>query len=321
MRMKAVQFARYGPPDVLQLTEVEKPVAGDNEVLIKVHAASVTYAELGFRRGKPYIVRLFMGLTRPKKPNLGVELAGDVESVGKDVKLFKEGDQVFGYSGAGAHAEYLCMPEDGVLALKPANMTYEEAAVALDGPLTALPFLRDKGRIKSGQEVLINGASGSIGTFAVQLAKYYGATVTGVCGSANVELVRSLGADEVIDYTEQDFTTTGRTYDIIFDAVAKSSFSRCKRSLKQNGVYLVTMPTLTGLLPNIGSRKAIFHAAGIRPVKDKKKDLAFLKGLIEAGKMMSVIDRSYPLEQVAEAHRYVETGHKKGNVAITVEHT
>ncbi len=318
--MKAIVCTKYGPPDVLQLKEVERPVPEDNEVLIKIHAASVTNAEIASRTGKPFIVRLFVGLTRPRRPNLGVELAGEIESVGKDVKLFKKGDQVFGYSGFGAHAEYTCMPEDGVLTMKPANMTYEEAAVACDGLLTALPFLRDKGNIQSGQEVLINGASGSIGTFAVQLAKHYGTEVTGVCSTTNLELVRSLGADKVIDYTKEDFTKSGQTYDIVFDAVAKSSFSRCKGLLKQNGVYLVTYPTLAGLLPNIGSKKAIFHAAGIRPISEKTKDLLFLKELIEAGKIRSVIDRSYPLEQTAEAHRYVEKGHKKGNVVITVVH-
>jgi NADPH:quinone reductase-like Zn-dependent oxidoreductase len=320
MKMKAVLYTEYGPPDVLKLTEVEKPVPLDNEVLIQIHAASVTFAELGFRAGKPYLARLSSGFLKPKRPNLGVELAGITESVGKDVKMFKEGDQVFGYCGSGAHAEYTCMPEDGVLAKKPANMSFEEAAVSCDGLLTALPFLRDKGNVQSGQDVLINGASGSIGTFAVQLAKYYGAAVTGVCSTSNLELVTSLGADNVIDYTKEDFTRTGQTYDIIFDTVAKSSFSRCKGSLEQNGVYLTTFPTLSGILPNIGSRKAIFHAAGLRKPSEKRRDLIFLKGLMEAGKIRSVIDRSYPLEKVNEAHRYVEKGHKKGNVVITVVH-
>ncbi|MEE9341700.1 MAG: NAD(P)-dependent alcohol dehydrogenase [Thermoplasmata archaeon] len=318
--MKAIVWTKYGPPDVLQLKEVEKPVPEDNEVLIKIHATTVTTYEMAARKGKPFIVRLFTGLMRPKKPILGVELGGEIEAVGKDVKLFKKGDQVFGYCGLGANAEYTCMPEDGQLAAKPANMTYGEAAASCDGVLTALPFLRDKGKVQSGQRVLINGASGSIGTFAVQLAKYYGAEVTGVCSTANLELVRSLGADRVIDYTKGDFTESGETYDIVFDTVAKSSFTRCKGSLKQNGVYLVTMPTLTGLLPNIGSKKAIFHAAGLRPPSERTKDLIFVKELIEAGKLKAVIDRSYPLEQMVEAHRYVEKGHKKGNVVITVEH-
>jgi len=272
------------------------------------------------RKGKPSIVRLFTGLMRPKKPILGVELGGEIEAVGKDVKLFKEGDQVFGYSGFGGNAEYTCLPEDGQLAKKPANMTYGEAAASCDGVLTALPFLRDKGNIQSGQKVLINGASGSIGSFAVQLAKYYGAEVTGVCSTANLELVRSLGADKVIDYTKEDFTESGETYDIVFDTVAKSSFSRCKRSLKQNGVYLSTIPTLGILLPKIGSKKAIFHAAGLRPPSERRKDLVFVKELIEAGKLRAAIDRSYPLERIVEAHRYVDKGHKKGNVVITVVH-
>jgi len=325
--MKAVVCTKYGSPDVLQLKDVEKPSSGDNEVLIRVYATTVTIVDCIFRQGDQFAARLYTGLIKPKSTIPGFDLAGEIEAAGKDVKRFKEGDQIFGSNstGSGAHIEYICLPEEGVVAIKPANMTYGEAAAVCDGALTALPFLRDKANIQSGQTVLINGASGSIGTAAVQLAKYFGAEVTGVCSTTNLELVKSLGADKVIDYTKEDFTKTGQTYNIIFDAVGKSSFSRCKGSLKQRGIYLTTVPTLAIILQmlwtsKIGSKRAMFAATGARSSSEKTKDLFFLKELIEAGKIKSVIDRRYPLEHIAEAHRYVEKGHKKGNVVITLEH-
>ena len=266
----------------------------------------------------------FNGFLKPRNPILGQELAGEIEAIGKDVTRFKPGDQVFGFDMFGAYAEYKCMPENGALAIKPVNLSYEEAASIPNGALTALPFLRDKGNIQSGQTVLIYGASGSVGAAAVQLAKYYGAKVTGVCSTANLEWVKSLGADQVIDYTQEDFTENGKTYDIIFDTVGKRSFSECKGSLTDEGIYLTTVPTPVIMLQALwtaksGSKKVKFVAAGLRPASEKIKDLVFLTELIEAGKIKPVIDRCYPLEQIAEAHRYVEKGHKKGNVVITVE--
>jgi len=318
--MKAIVYEKFGPPDVLQLKEVRKPTPKDNEVLIKIYATTVVKEDPDMRASPG-----FNGFLKPRNPILGQELAGEIESIGKDVTRFKPGDQVFGFDMFGAYAEYKCMPENGALAIKPTNMSYEDAASIPNGALTALPFLRDKGNIQSEQTVLIYGASGSVGAAAVQLAKYYGAEVTGVCSTTNLEWVKSLGADQVIDYTQEDFTENGKTYDIIFDTVGKRSFSECKGSLTDEGIYLATVPTPVIMLQALwpakgGSKKVKFAATGLRPAREKIKDLAFLTELIEAGKIKAVIDRRYPLEQTAEAHRYVEKGHKKGNVVITVEH-
>ena len=318
--MKAIVYTEYGPPEVLQIQEVAKPVPKDNEILVRTYSTTVTPSDCFNRKGKPFIGRLWTGLMRPKVI-LGTELAGEIEAVGKDVKLFKEGDKVLASTGTdfGAYAEYKCLPEDGVVVAKPANMTYEEAAPVCDGALGALNLLR-KANIQSGQKVLINGASGSVGTSAIQLAKVLGTEVTGVCSTTNLEMVKSLGADEVVDYTEEDFTKRGQTYDIIVDAVAKSPFSRCKSSLKDGGIHVGFLPTLATIFPNIGSKKATSSATGLQPVPHRMNLLKELTGLFEAGKLKSVIDRSYPFEQMAEAHRYVEKGHKKGNVVTTLDH-
>ena len=316
--MKAVIYTKFGLPEVLHLQEVEKPTPKDNEVLIKISATTVVKEDPDMRASPG-----FNGFLKPRNPILGQELAGEIESIGRDVTRFKPGDQVFGFDMFGAYAEYKCMPENGALAIKPVNLSYEEAASILNGALTALPFLRDKGQIQSGQTVLIYGASGSVGAAAVQLARYYGAKVTGVCSTANLEWVKSLGANQVIDYTQEDFTENGKTYNIIFDTVGNRSFSECKGSLTDEGIYLATVPTPAMMLQALwtaksGSKKVKFVAAGLRPASEKIKDLVFLTELIEDGKLKPVIDRCYLLEQIHEAHRYVEQGHKKGNVVITV---
>jgi NADPH:quinone reductase-like Zn-dependent oxidoreductase len=322
-QMRAIIGTQYGSPEVLQLKEVAKPIPGDNEVLIKVHAGSVTPADCAFRKADPVLIRFLYGLTRPKYAIPGVEFAGEIEAVGKDVKSFKPGEQVFGLSPDrfGAHAEYLCLPEDKPMTMKPAGMSYEEAAGILDGATTALTFLRDEAKLERGQKVLINGASGAVGYFAVQLAKHYGAEVTGVCSAANAAFVKSMGADFVIDYAKEDFTQGNLTYDVIFDAVGKSSFSRCKNVLTETGVYLTTVPA-PGVVWHMlltsksKGKKARFVASGLM---QKKSNLDFLGELHGLGKIRTAIDRRYPLAHIVEAHRYVETGHKKGNVVITFE--
>jgi len=329
--MKAIVWTEYGPPEVLQFREVAKPTPKDNEVLIRIYATTVTTGDCEQRSLKLPIwqrlpMRAYVGLKRPTRITiLGMELAGEIEAVGQDVKLFREGDQVFaatGFVNMGAYAEYICLPEEsaeGALALKPVNMTYEEAAAVPMGGLEALHYLR-QGNIQKGQKVIINGAGGTIGTFAVQLAKYFGAHVTAVDSTGKLDMLRSIGADQVIDYTQEDFTKSGESYDFILDVVGKSSFSGSIGSLKQNGRYLIANPGLSQLVRGrwtsmTSSKKVIFGSA-----HPKTEDLIYLKELIEAGSIKSVIDRRYPLEQTAEAHRYVEKGHKKGSVVITVEH-
>jgi NADPH:quinone reductase-like Zn-dependent oxidoreductase len=314
--MRAVVYDKYGPPDVLRLADVDRPVPTEDEVLVRIHATTVSRSDCGWRSAKPFITRYFTGLLRPKRKILGMELAGEVEAVGAAVTEFKVGDRVFGVKGWGTHAEFVCIRENAALAHMPAGVTFEEAAAVCDGVCTALSCLR-RADLRKGQTILIYGATGSIGSAAVQLAKHLGADVTAVCNTKNLELVRSLGADRVIDYTQEDFTKNGETYDVIFDAVGKQSFMRCRRSLKPGGIYVATdglrnLP-LALWTSRFGDKKA---ALGI--AKYTKKDVLFLKELIEAGKYRAVIDRSYPLEDVVEATRYVETLQKTGNVVLIV---
>ena len=317
--MRAVVYDEYGSPDVLRLEEVERPEPKEDEVLVKIHATTVTQTDCGWRSAKPFIVRYFIGLRRPKRRILGMELAGEVEAVGAAVTEFAVGDEVFGVGGFGAHAEYACKRESASIAAKPTGTTFAEAAAVCDGACIALSCLRDAD-LRPGRSVLVYGASGSVGTAAVQLAKHFGADVTAVCNTKNVELVRSLGADRVIDYTREDYTKHGETYDVVFDAVGKTSFRRCRRLLKRGALYVETdlgfmwhVPPLALLSRWIGDKRVKIGMA-----KYTKKDILFLKELIEAGKYRAVIDRSYLLEQVVEATRYVETGDKTGNVVLVV---
>jgi NADPH:quinone reductase-like Zn-dependent oxidoreductase len=317
--MRAVVYDKYGPPEVLRLEEVERPVPGDDEVLVKVHATTVNRTDCGWRTAKPFIARYFIGLLRPKRKVLGMELAGEVEAIGAAVTEFQVGDHVFGVKGFGAHAEFVSVRESAAVAHKPAGISFEEAAAVCDGACSALSCLR-RGGVHEGQKVVVYGASGSIGTAAVQIAKYLGADVTAVCNTKTVELVRSLGADEVVDYLYEDFTKNGKTYDVIFDAVGKHSFRRCRGSLKPGGIFVSTdlgfmwhLPLLALLTRRIGNKRA---ALGI--ARYTKKDVLLVKELIEAGKYRAVIDRRYPLQDVVEATRYVDTGQKTGNVVLTV---
>jgi NADPH:quinone reductase-like Zn-dependent oxidoreductase len=319
--MKAVVFDRYGPPEIQRLEDVERPVPKADEVLVRIHATTVTRTDCGIRAGKPILVRFFFGLRGPKQRILGTELAGEVEAVGAAVTEFAVGDRVFGSTAAfrsGAHAEFISMPESAPLAHMPAGMTFEEAAAVSDGAILALMGLNSVHR-QRGQTILVYGASGSIGTAGVQLAKHFGADVTAVCSTKNLELVRSLGADRVIDYTQEDFTRNGQTYEVIFDAVGKHSFARCKGSLKPGGAYVATDGlfrnlTLALWTSRIGDKKVLFPI----PPHYTKENVLFLKALIEAGKYRAVIDRCYPLEDVVEATRYVETEHKTGSVVLTI---
>ena len=323
--MKAAVHTSYGPPDVVRIAEVDKPTAKDNQVLVRVHATTVNRTDCGFRAGKPFIVRFFTGPRRPRVTVLGNEFAGDVEAVGSGVTSFKVGDRVFGYSGLqhgsrfGAHAEYLAMAEDGSVATMPTNLTYEEAAASTEGSHYALSLIR-KAKIRSGQDVLVNGTTGAIGSAAVQLLKHLGANVTAVCDTKNIELVKGLGAERVIDYTAEDFTKDTQTYDVVLDAVGKSSFGRCKRLLKPHGIYLSSdfgplaqNPILSLVTPLFGGKRVMF------PIPRDDQEMArYFKGLLESGAFKPVIDRRYRLDQIVEAYTYVETGHKTGNVVISV---
>jgi NADPH:quinone reductase-like Zn-dependent oxidoreductase len=322
--MKAAVHYRYGPPDVLQVTEVVKPVPADNQVLVRVHASIASLAECALRKADPFIVRFFAGLFQPRDPTLGDVFAGAVEAVGAGVTRYAPSDRVFGTiaPASGTHAEYICVAETGALTKLPEGVGYEDGAALCDGFFTALPFLRDEAKLQPGQSILINGASGAIGTAAVQLAKYYGAKVTGVCSTPNLALVTSLGADRVIDYTQADFTLTG-PYDAIFDTVGKSSFPRCRAALKPGGIYLNTVPSFAILRDMLlhrkpGQKRAKLATTGLRSIAEKAKDMPLLVALIEASRFAPVIDRTYPLAEIAEAHRYIETERKRGSVVISI---
>lgn len=318
--MKAAVYDRYGPPEVVRIADVATPVPKDNEVLVRIRATTVAAADWRLRKADPFVVRFFNGFWAPRRRILGTEFAGTIESVGKNVKRFRPGDDVFGSTGFGfgAHAEYICLPENGALDTKPRNRTHDEAAAVMFGAVSALSFLR-RAKIRSGQRVLVYGASGSVGVFAVQLAKHFGAHVTGVCSTANVALVKSLGADAAVDYTREDFSTAGRVYDIVFDTVGKAGFARSRKSIKRGGVYVLiggppSLSTLGWIFPAI--TRSVRIVTGVASLSEG--DIAFFKALIEQGQMRTVIDKRYPLEQIVDAHRHAETGHKKGHVVIVV---
>ncbi len=318
--MNAVIYQKYGSPEVLQFVEIAKPILSKDEVLVKIKATSVTNADCYMRRAETLFSKLVLGLIKPKKRYqiLGTEFSGIIEEIGTDVTEWKIGDEIFGFRGfgTGCYAEYKSISSKESLALKPVNISFEEAVSYVDGATTALFFLKEKAKIKPGQKVLINGASGSIGTFAVQLAKHFGAEVTGVCSSKNVGLVKSLQADKVIDYLQDDFTLLNKSYDIIFDAVSKSTFRKCKKVLSRNGAYIDTTFSISNIFQSIWTgifcKKRLIFAMSV----DKKEALNFIKGLVEKEKLQTIIDRTYNLEQIIEAHKYVEAGHKKGNVVI-----
>lgn len=321
--MKAIVCTRYGPPEVLELREVEKPSPQKKEILVRIRASAVTAADTMMRKGTPFYGRFFLGLAKPRNPIPGTGFAGVIEEVGEEVQRFRIGDRVFGETGVnfGANAEYLCISEDALVMPTPSILSDEEAAPITDGALTSYSFLKDIGGVQRGWKVLVNGASGSLGSSAVQLAKHFGAEVTGICGSSNLEWVRSLGGDQVVDYTKEDFRKIGRKYNIVFDTVGKSTFSKCRPLLIDNGVYLspvLSMPILLQMLRTsfFGSKKAKFSATGLRPVQELRVLLDELVTLFEKGEIKTTIDRRFSLEEAVEAHRYIDTGHKRGNVVL-----
>ena len=323
--MKAIYISKYGGPEVLYISEMQVPSPKENEILIKVYCAAVNSTDPVFRKGKPFISRIFTGLLKPKHSIPGDVLAGKVVDIGNKVTKYKVGDRVFGYTSEtlGAQAEYKCLPENSPITMIPENVSFVDAASIVDGGHTALVFLREKGEISDKKKVLIYGASGSVGTAAVQLANHYGAEVTGVCSTLNIEMIKSLGVKKVIDYTKDDFTKEDIKYDIIFDTVAKKSFSQCKKSLTENGIYLSTFPTLEVLLKGFfqsksKGKRAFFVATGLKPSNEKISNLQYLADLMMNNKIKAVISKKYMMEEIAEAHRNVETGHKKGNVIINI---
>jgi NADPH:quinone reductase-like Zn-dependent oxidoreductase len=321
--MKAAVYRSYGSPDVVRVEETPTPVPRDNEVLVRVHAATVGAADSAGRQGAPFYARLYFGLRRPKFPVLGSDFAGVVEAVGPEVTRFAVGDEVFGVTGPqlGAHAQYVCLPETEALAAKPPELSFVDAAALVDA--TALSFLRDRAKLQKGQTILVNGASGSVGSAAVQIARHFGAIVTAVCREANHDLVRDLGADKVIDYAIEDFTHSGQTYDVIFDAAGKSSFGRCRGCLMPGGIYLTTVPSLAILFQTLwtkrfGDKRAAISFTGLRPASERANDLRYVRELVAARQLVPVVDSTYPLEQIADAYRRVDPGHKRGNVVVTM---